>query len=81
MERSWRDYDRLEGDVNAARTNLLEQLEALGSPQVGATDRRRTSQTLWWSQRFLSPISVHASYYLGDSNKRTTQHNSPCQHL
>lgn len=35
LERSWREYDKLEGDVTLAKNNLLEQLEALGSPQVG----------------------------------------------
>lgn len=34
LERSCREYDKLEGDVTLAKTNLLEQLEALGSPQV-----------------------------------------------
>ncbi|XP_069384292.1 pleckstrin homology domain-containing family A member 5-like isoform X2 [Paralichthys olivaceus] len=34
LERSWRDYDKLEGDVTLAKNNLLEQLEALGSPQT-----------------------------------------------
>ncbi len=34
LERSWREYDRLEGDVTVAKNNLLDQLEALGSPQV-----------------------------------------------
>ena len=36
LERSWRDYDMLEADVTIAKSNLLEQLEALGSPQVPA---------------------------------------------
>lgn len=34
LERSWREYDKLEADVTMAKNNLLEQLEALGSPQV-----------------------------------------------
>ncbi|KAG9342334.1 hypothetical protein JZ751_016836, partial [Albula glossodonta] len=33
LERSWREYDRLEADVTLIRNNLLEQLEALGAPQ------------------------------------------------
>lgn len=36
VERSWREYDKLEADVILAKNNLLEQLEALGSPQVRA---------------------------------------------
>lgn len=34
LERAWRDYDRMDADVTMAKTNLLERLEALGSPQV-----------------------------------------------
>ncbi|KAI1882271.1 hypothetical protein AGOR_G00248960 [Albula goreensis] len=34
LERSWREYDRLEADVTLIRNNLLEQLEALGTPQT-----------------------------------------------
>ncbi|MEQ2161021.1 hypothetical protein GOODEAATRI_005384, partial [Goodea atripinnis] len=33
LERSCREFEQLEADVTLARTNLLEQLEALGSPQ------------------------------------------------
>ncbi|KAF0029307.1 hypothetical protein F2P81_018412 [Scophthalmus maximus] len=34
LERYWREYDRLEADVTQAKSHLLEQLEALGSPQT-----------------------------------------------
>lgn len=34
LELSWREYEKLEGDVALAKNDLLEQLEALGSPQV-----------------------------------------------
>lgn len=37
LECSWREYDLLEADVTLAKSNLLEQLEALGSPQVAHT--------------------------------------------
>lgn len=43
LERSWRDYDRLEGEVTATKNILLEQLEALGSPQVEPTQTHLTS--------------------------------------
>ncbi|CAB1322669.1 unnamed protein product [Coregonus sp. 'balchen'] len=33
LERSWREYEKMEGDVSLAKNNLLDQLEALGSPQ------------------------------------------------
>lgn len=44
VERSWREYDKLEADVILAKNNLLEQLEALGSPQVGG----QRSETTWF---------------------------------
>lgn len=42
LERSWREYDRLEGEVTATKNILLEQLEALGSPQVESSLRLKT---------------------------------------
>ncbi|KAK1906231.1 Pleckstrin like domain containing family A member 5, partial [Dissostichus eleginoides] len=33
LERSWGEYERLGADVTLAKSTLLEQLEALGSPQ------------------------------------------------
>ncbi|CAL8291318.1 unnamed protein product [Boreogadus saida] len=61
MERSWRDYDRLEGDVNAARTNLLEQLEALGSPQTEPPSQQHVNiqKELWRIQDVLEALSKH----------------------
>lgn len=37
LEQSWKEYNRLEADVNLTKSNLLEKLEALGSPQVPLT--------------------------------------------
>lgn len=34
VDRSWREYDKLSADVTLAKSDLLEELEALGSPQV-----------------------------------------------
>ncbi|XP_056453938.1 pleckstrin homology domain-containing family A member 5-like [Gadus chalcogrammus] len=61
MERSWRDYDRLEGDVNAARTNLLEQLEALGSPQTEPPSQQHVNiqKELWRIQDVMEALSKH----------------------
>lgn len=47
LERSWREYDRLEADVTLAKSNLLEQLEALGSPQVTHTSTHTQTLTLF----------------------------------
>lgn len=41
LERSWREYDRLGAEVTLAKSNLLEQLEALGSPQVTPTNTHK----------------------------------------
>lgn len=49
LERSWKEYEQLEADVTLARTNLLEQLGALGSPQVTHTP------TPTQSKHFISP--------------------------
>lgn len=43
LERSWREYDRLGAEVTLAKSNLLEQLEALGSPQVRNANRTLAS--------------------------------------
>lgn len=45
LERSWREYDMLEGDVSLAKSNLLEQLQALGSPQVWSFLRLKLHQS------------------------------------
>lgn len=34
LERLWREFDKIEGEVTVTKNILLEQLEALGSPQV-----------------------------------------------
>lgn len=43
LERSWKEYDRLGAEVTLAKSNLLEQLEALGSPQVMNANRTLAS--------------------------------------
>uniref|UniRef100_A0A3B3XQE8 PH domain-containing protein n=1 Tax=Poecilia mexicana TaxID=48701 RepID=A0A3B3XQE8_9TELE len=47
LERLWTEYEQLEADVTLARTNLLEQLEALGSPQVADRPRPTHKHTLF----------------------------------
>lgn len=34
LEQLWREYDKMEGEVTVTKNILLEQLEALGGPQV-----------------------------------------------
>ncbi|XP_036005211.1 pleckstrin homology domain-containing family A member 5 isoform X3 [Fundulus heteroclitus] len=59
LERSWRDYERLEADVTLARTNLLEQLEALGSPQTEPPSQRhiQIQKELWRIQDVMEALS------------------------
>uniref|UniRef100_A0A3B5AVV5 Pleckstrin homology domain-containing family A member 5-like n=1 Tax=Stegastes partitus TaxID=144197 RepID=A0A3B5AVV5_9TELE len=59
LERSWREYDRLEADVTLAKTNLLEQLEALGSPQTEPPSQRhiQIQKELWRIQDVMEALS------------------------
>ncbi|CAN9499090.1 unnamed protein product [Ophioblennius macclurei] len=61
LERSWRDYDRLEGDVALAKSNLLEQLEALGSPQTEPPSPQHVhiQKELWRIQDVMEALSKH----------------------
>ncbi|XP_074554694.1 pleckstrin homology domain-containing family A member 5-like isoform X2 [Halichoeres trimaculatus] len=59
LERSWRDYDRLSADVTLAKTNLLEQLEALGSPQTEPPSQRhiQIQKELWRIQDVMEALA------------------------
>ncbi|XP_034145881.1 pleckstrin homology domain-containing family A member 5 isoform X10 [Esox lucius] len=59
LERSWREYDKLESDVSLARTNLLEQLEALGSPQTEPPSQQhvRIQKELWRIQDVMEALA------------------------
>ncbi|CAK6977034.1 pleckstrin homology domain-containing family A member 5-like [Scomber scombrus] len=59
LERSWRDYDRLEADVTLAKSNLLEQLEALGSPQTEPPSQRhiQIQKELWRIQDVVEALT------------------------
>ncbi|KAG7498127.1 hypothetical protein JOB18_049570 [Solea senegalensis] len=59
LERSWRDYDRLEADVTLAKSNLLEQLEALGSPQTEPPSQRhiQIQKELWRIQDVMEALT------------------------
>ncbi|XP_016367570.1 pleckstrin homology domain-containing family A member 5-like [Sinocyclocheilus rhinocerous] len=59
LERSWREYDRLEADVTMAKTNLLEQLEALGSPQTEPPSQKHVQiqKELWRIQDVIEALN------------------------
>ncbi|XP_058629571.1 pleckstrin homology domain-containing family A member 5 isoform X19 [Onychostoma macrolepis] len=59
LERSWREYDRLEADVTMAKTNLLEQLEALGSPQTEPPSQKHVQiqKELWRIQDVMEALN------------------------
>lgn len=59
LERSWKEYEQLEADVTLARTNLLEQLEALGSPQTEPPSQQhiQIQKELWRIQDVMEALS------------------------
>uniref|UniRef100_A0A8C5BSI1 PH domain-containing protein n=1 Tax=Gadus morhua TaxID=8049 RepID=A0A8C5BSI1_GADMO len=59
VERSWRDYDRMEVDVTQAKSTLLEQLEALGSPQTEPPSQRHVEiqKELWRIQDVMEALA------------------------
>uniref|UniRef100_A0A665TDX3 Pleckstrin homology domain-containing family A member 5-like n=1 Tax=Echeneis naucrates TaxID=173247 RepID=A0A665TDX3_ECHNA len=57
LERSWREYDRLEADVTLAKSNLLEQLEALGSPQPPSQRHIQIQKELWRIQDVMEALA------------------------
>ncbi|XP_030626428.1 pleckstrin homology domain-containing family A member 5 [Chanos chanos] len=59
LDRSWREYERLEADVTLAKTNLLEQLEALGIPQTEPPSQQhvRIQKELWRIQDVMEALN------------------------
>ncbi|XP_063073160.1 pleckstrin homology domain-containing family A member 5 isoform X17 [Engraulis encrasicolus] len=59
LERAWREYDRMEADVNTAKANLLERLEALGSPQTEPPSQQhvKIQKELWRIQDVIEALS------------------------
>uniref|UniRef100_A0A673W845 Pleckstrin homology domain containing, family A member 5 n=1 Tax=Salmo trutta TaxID=8032 RepID=A0A673W845_SALTR len=59
LERSWREYDKMETGVSLAKTNLLEQLEALGSPQTEPPSQQHVQiqKELWRIQDVMEALA------------------------
>ncbi|XP_029103147.1 pleckstrin homology domain-containing family A member 5 isoform X2 [Scleropages formosus] len=59
LERSWRTYDKLESEVALAKQNLLEQLEALGSPKTEPPTQKHVQiqKELWRIQDVTEALS------------------------
>ncbi|MBN3315810.1 PKHA5 protein, partial [Atractosteus spatula] len=59
LERSWREYDRLESEVTMAKNNLHDQLEALGNPQseVSSQQHAQIQKELWRIQDVMEALS------------------------
>ncbi|KAM6961399.1 LOW QUALITY PROTEIN: pleckstrin homology domain-containing family A member 5-like [Aplochiton taeniatus] len=59
LEHSWREYDKLEADVTLAKNQLLEQLEALGSPQTEPPSQQHVhiQRELWRIQDVQEALS------------------------
>ncbi|XP_056603839.1 pleckstrin homology domain-containing family A member 5 isoform X2 [Triplophysa dalaica] len=59
LERSCREFDRLEADVALAKSNLLEQLEALGSPQTEPPSQKHVQiqKELWRIQDVIEALN------------------------
>ncbi|KAM6895267.1 pleckstrin homology domain-containing family A member 5-like [Xenentodon cancila] len=59
LQRSRTEYERLEADVTLAKTNLLEKLEALGSPQTEPPSQRhiQIQKELWRIQDVMEALA------------------------
>ncbi|KAM3858999.1 pleckstrin homology domain-containing family A member 5-like [Diretmus argenteus] len=70
LERSWREYDRLEADVTLGKSNLLEQLEALGSPQTEPPSQRHVQiqKELWRIQDVMEALAKNKPQRSSDSS-------------
>ncbi|XP_041820024.1 pleckstrin homology domain-containing family A member 5-like isoform X3 [Chelmon rostratus] len=70
LERSWREYDKLGADVTLAKSNLLEQLEALGSPQTEPPSQRhiQIQKELWRIQDVMEALAKNKPQRSTDSS-------------
>ncbi|KAG7454573.1 hypothetical protein MATL_G00261060 [Megalops atlanticus] len=83
LERSWREYDRLESDVTQVRNNLLEQLEALGAPQTEPPSQLhvRIQKELWRIQDVTEALSKNRPQRSTDNAGLSTKYKSEVRGL
>ncbi|XP_023991392.1 pleckstrin homology domain-containing family A member 5 isoform X3 [Salvelinus sp. IW2-2015] len=69
LERSWRKYEKMERDVSLAKNNLLEQLEALGSPQTEPPSQQHVhiQKELWRIQDVMEAVSKNKAQRSSDT--------------
>uniref|UniRef100_A0A674EQK7 Pleckstrin homology domain containing, family A member 5 n=1 Tax=Salmo trutta TaxID=8032 RepID=A0A674EQK7_SALTR len=85
LERSWREYDKMESGVSLAKTNLLEQLEALGSPQTEPPSQQHVQiqKELWRIQDVMEALAKNKPQrttdtgFLGSKPISNLQKNEP----
>ncbi|XP_056223887.1 pleckstrin homology domain-containing family A member 5-like isoform X12 [Seriola aureovittata] len=83
LERSWREYDRLEVDVTQAKSNLLEQLEALGSPQTEPPSQRhiQIQKELWRIQDVMEALAKNKPQRATDNSETDFPGSKPLSSL
>ncbi|XP_056409793.1 pleckstrin homology domain-containing family A member 5 [Hyla sarda] len=61
LERSWREYDKLERDVTTARNQMREDLERLGEVQTESAgiQRAQMQKEIWRIQDVMEGLSKH----------------------
>ncbi|XP_075066920.1 pleckstrin homology domain-containing family A member 5 isoform X3 [Mixophyes fleayi] len=61
LERSWREYDKLERDVTTARNQMRERLERLGEVQTESAgiQRAQMQKEIWRIQDVMEGLSKH----------------------
>ncbi|KAK6317782.1 hypothetical protein J4Q44_G00110730 [Coregonus suidteri] len=66
---SWREYEKMEGDVSLAKNNLLDQLEALGSPQTEPPSHQHVhiQKELWRIQDVMEALNKNKAQRHADT--------------
>ncbi|XP_077567738.1 pleckstrin homology domain-containing family A member 5-like isoform X9 [Stigmatopora nigra] len=70
LERSWREYNQLEGTVIQAKSNLLEKLDSLGSPQTEPPGQHHVhiQKELWQIQDVMEVLNKHKDQRNADAS-------------